>query len=228
MNTLQKIVASHYVATVAQVESLAHDHYTNSREARLADATYLRILVAGCQSKLGSSKRRGARPGAAAQLAVVESVHSQFYPAVMRGVTTEDIAPDETLEAAERSKRTLERNRRSTFARSAKATLVAFARGSGDIRVLDVANVSKGSLRAAVKPPEPVDRTERQISRAQGALLRALARQSRADPVAAQAHAEAIIELLQGALEEVPPAERQTQRTRVGTLVFNSPGVSPP
>ena len=204
MNVQQTIAKANWVATDQQVEQLAAAQYHASAEAEGYNLTYLRVLVVRVQSKVGT-KRRGRQLAQDAALAVIEQEATPLYAAVLRGITTPDIAPDDTMEPTERSRRALERNRRSTFARSAKTTLVNYVRGGGDIRTLDPASVSKASLRAAIAPPEPTNRTERSLERAQGAWLRALNRLARGDPDAARTRLEAMLETLQARLDALEP-----------------------
>lgn len=238
MNIYQTIMKAHYVATEAQVEQLAAAAHGVSQELETHNLTYLRIELVGAQAVLGA-KKRGRMPAADSQLAVLDKVNSKFYGAVLRGITTPDIAQDDGLEPMERSRRALERNRRSTFARSSHATLVAFVRGGGDLRAVDPETATKSSLRAAVSAPEPTDKVERQLQRAQGTILRAVARQARADPAKATRLLEGLIAALQERLESIsmegpakheaapvaagraPPGDRGHMRTRVGVPQFH-------
>lgn len=204
MNIQQTIERAHFVATDAQVEQLASARWTLAAQEEGLNGTYLRVLVVGCQSELGT-KRRG-RPSSTSQLAVVDKIHIRFYAAVLRGITTPDIVADDTQEPAERSRRALERNRRSTFARSAKTTLVNFVRAGGDIRTLDPPTVSKAQLRAAGEPPPLVDRVARQLANAQGAILRAIGRRARGDPSGARDMLEGVLEALQAHLDTMDVA----------------------
>lgn len=226
----ENIQRKHYVATEAEVEALAGEQYTAMETAGAGGVTFLRVLVAASQARLG--RRRGPAPRASAQSEVLELIYDKFYPAVLRGITTDDIAHDPAQSAIEQRRRALERNRRSAFARSAISTLRPFVAAGGDLRNLDVATVTKAFLRSAVAPPEPENKVERQISRAQGALLRAVTRMARGDPAAAEAAINAAIEALEGArpTAEQPaarmrptaqaPRDTGTRRTRVGTPVM--------
>lgn len=240
MNIQQTIVKAHYVATEQQVEQLAGAQYTASTEVEGYNNTYLRVLVVDVQSQVGT-KKRGRTLAIDAQLTVVTQSHDKFYPAVLRGVTTPDVDSDvldhetgKPLLPPERSRRALERNRRSTFARTAKTTLVNFVKGGGDVRTLDAETVTKARLRAAIAPPEPATRLARQIQRAQGALIRAIDRQARGDPGGAHEALETAIEALQAHLDAMPTVkdlgatttivgaprgrgDRGPARTRVGT-----------
>ncbi len=188
-----------YMMTEAQVEALATERITGAAAVDQLDGTYLRGLVAGAQSKLGA--KRGRSPAATVQLEALEGIAVSFYAAVLRGVVTADIALGSTLDAAEVSRRTLERNRRATFARTAKSTLVAWIKAGGDIRGLDAATVSKSELRASVVAAKGEAPPTSRIERAQRAILAAVAREG---PGEARAHLQAVVAALQAALTELP------------------------
>lgn len=223
-------------ATDSQVEQLAHARYTAGVEVSRTDGIYLHVLVAACQAKLGPL-RRGRGPSAASQLSVLEGVHDRFYAAVLRGITTADVTAEDGLEAPEAQRRTLERNRRSVFARTAKATLVAYVRAGQDVRALNAKTVSKAQLRASIAPPPPSDKTAARIQRGEGVLLRAIRRQSKDDPDAARetigrllGEFTKVLESLDGDEPEhgatttiVARAARGHTRTRVGTPMLNRP-----
>lgn len=238
---IQKLEANPAGATDSQVEQLAQARYTSSIETTRTDGIYLHVLVAGCQGKLGPL-RRGRGPSAASQLAVLEGVHDRFYAAVLRGITTPDVTPEDGLEPAEAQRRTLERNRRSTFARTAKATLVAYAKGGGDIRALDAKTVSKAQLRTAVGPAPTGDKTAQRIQRGEGVLLRAIRRQARDAPATARVTVERLMDEFQKVLDGLDSDQqpepgatttlvsagsaRDHTRTRVGTPMLNRPAAA--
>jgi hypothetical protein len=152
---------AHYVAADEQVEKLARLYTKTTEAGERVRGSYLRILVAAAQERLKAlpAKKKFARrlsqTEIGQQLPVVEEVHGRFYIAVLRGVTTPDVTDHENLEEQERTRRALERNRRSGFARSAKSTLVAFVKAGGDIRQLIADEVSKTSLRQYITTVEP-------------------------------------------------------------------------
>lgn len=229
MNVIDKIEKDHYVATEAQIETLAREHHISSAAVGRANSTYLRVLIVGCQAELGHKRGRNP-PSPEAHLVVLERVHERFYAAVIRGVTTEDVEPADNLDSTERGRRQLERNRRSGFARSSATTLRNFIRSGGDIRGLDVVTVSKSGLQKASKPTPTGDRVSQRIAKAEEALLRAVRTQARGDPEVAAASLEAIMERLQLALSELLPdkplathAARDPTRTRVGVPVMRLP-----
>lgn len=231
MSTIQQIIAkAHFVATEAQVEQLAAAQWACAKGTEEHNATYLKILVAGAQARTGTTKR-GRAPTKDSQLAVLKEVNGLFYAAVLRGLVGVDptIAPDDSLEQREKSLRALERNRRSTFARTSYRELVGFVERGGDLRTLDVEAVTKSSLRAFGKPAEPVDRTARTLERSQGAILRAINRMARGDPEEALEALEGVLEALQARRHELAnkvPVKREGRhvRTRVGAPTFASPG----
>lgn len=156
---LETLAASKFVATLAQVEQLAALVATGNS----ANGTYLRVLLAGTQAALGRPQR-GRQPNRASLLVRQEQtltkVHAQYYEHVLAGVGGEG----------------QERNRRANFARSAASTLRKAVNGGHDLRELDVATVSKVSIRKLTAPAEPADRVQRALQRSEHMLLRALDR----------------------------------------------------
>lgn len=242
MNTLDKIASAHYVANDAQIEALAREQYTATAQVGVANSTYLRVLVVGCQAELGGRRGRApARPDA--HLAVLERVHERFYACVLRGVTTEDVTPDDTLDRAEKARRMLERNRRSGFARSAATTLRNYIQAGGDLRALDVETTTKTALQqfVASKAAPDMDKIGSRVARAEKTLLTALKRMAKEDPDRAAEVMEAITERLQVALSELEPSPQvvagtpaeatptgRHARTRVGVPFMRLPqGRSP-
>lgn len=229
IDIIKTIKNRNYAATVEQVQALAASHWLTTAHIEGSNNTYLRVVLVAVQAALGN--KRGRQPSVESQLSVLEKAHEKYYAAVLRGVTTDDIAKDEDLEPTEASRRALERNRRSNFARSAKTSLANYARAGGDLRALEPELVTKASLRAALAPPPAEDRTVRQLAAAQGAILRAVARRARGDPDDARAMLEAVVAKLQGALDAmdegqepdhattttvVPQRDQGPVRTRVG------------
>lgn len=218
-NIVAKLVKAHYVVhNEAEVETLAAERYASNTVVAQADGTYLRVLLVGTQAKLGRPRGRAPKVNGEAQLTVLGEVHERFYAAVLRGVTTPEVAIEPDLDSKEQRRRALERNSRSAFARSAMSTLVAFIKGGGDLRSLDPETVTKAALRAAVAPPEPEDKVARQIQRASGALLRAIGRRARDNPEAARTEVETIMDELQKVLDSLD-GEAETEHTATTTVV---------
>lgn len=204
MNIITSIETHNYVAADSQIETLANARYASGLQMTGIDGTYLRILVAAVKTRLGPKTRR--RPSVDAQRQAVEEVNVRFYAAVLRGVTTADVVPDPTALEEEQHRRALERNRRSTFARSAKATLLAFVGAGGDIRSLTPKGVTKSSLRAYVAGKTTFEVTaEVALGRAQEAVLRLIREEATEHPDAARERLGAMIEALVEELEALPP-----------------------
>lgn len=226
MTIISKLVAAHFVATVAQVETLAHERYATNTAVLQADGTYLRVALVDAQSVLGKPRGRGTKPNAEAQLEVLGKTNEKFYPAVLRGVTTEDIAVEAGLDPKEQSRRALERNSRSAFARSALSTLTAYVRAGGDLRTLDAETVTKASLRAATAPPEPTDKVARQVQRAAGSLLRAVTRRAREHPDEAREEIGRVMEELQKVLDSLGNGDEEHEETTVTTRAPRDTGAT--
>lgn len=105
--------------------------------------TYLRVLVASAQRHLA-----GIDTGhPSAQPRAVDAANAAYYPYVLKGITTADCADNSTLyDRAERSRRSLERNRRSNFARTAASTLRTWVSVGGDLETLHPAHITKAHL----------------------------------------------------------------------------------
>jgi hypothetical protein len=226
VNIIDKIESAHHVATEQQIETLAQSHYTSQATGARADGTYLKAVIVAAQSKLG---KRGRPPRPDAQMAVLTGVHDRFYAAVLRGVTTPDIAPDESVDRTERQRRNIERGRRSNFARTAMSVLSGYVERGGDLRGLDVATVTKGALREYGRQELSGDPTAARVVRAQEGLLRSIANRARGDPAAAKVAAERAIVALRTLLATitVPPDVGETtvigrghRRTRAGEPVM--------
>lgn len=236
---LAKLQKGHWVATEADVETLAHERYANALVVANTDGTYLRVALVAAQAKLGKPRGRGVKPNAEAQLSVLTAVHTLFYAAVLRGVTTAEVAVEPNLDVQEQRTRSLARNSRSAFARSAMSTLTGYVRAGGDLRTLDPDTVTKRGLRAAFAPKasDSGDRIERQIANATGALVKAVTSRARDNPDKAREEVEAVMDELQKVLDSLgngegeveteaeTPARRATDRgparTRVGVPMLN-------
>jgi hypothetical protein len=221
---IAKLSKGHWVATENDVETLAHERYANAVVVAGADSTYLRVVLVAAQAKLGRARGRTApRVNTEGQLTVLAEVHERFYAAVLRGVTTPEIAIEPELDSKEQRARSLERNSRSAFARSAASTLTAYVKAGGDLRALDAATVSKAALRAAMAPPEPEDRVARQIQRARGSLLRAITRRARDNPEEARTEVENLMDELQKVLDALDGNEQEEPEAGATTVVGSRP-----
>lgn len=192
---------SKYVMNEAQVEALAAEYAAASSETARINGTYLRVLVVACQAILGKVKR--GRPAKDAQLEVLADVSGKFYPAILRGVTTPDIVHDASLPKEEATRRSRERNRRSTFARAAKSTLASWVGAGGDMRGLDGETVTRDPLLVQVREARGTSEAAHKLERYKAAILRLVVREAREDPDAARVALESTIEALQVELDSL-------------------------
>ncbi len=186
MNVIEKIVAANYRPADSDVEQLAFAASLGIS----SKGTYLRILAAHVIDE--NVTKRG-------QLAALKRAHEHFYPHVLKGVGGTSLDSKE-------------RERRGTFARTSTSTLRSFVKSGGDIRSLDLATLTKSSLRKAVAPTESADRAERAMSRANGVLLRASRRLARRDPARARELIERAIEALR---ETMPSKNARPEAVKV-------------
>ncbi len=150
--TLADIVERKYLLDDPALRQLANlnveaaDALVNIRQA------YLRVLLAGVQVQLGLSApwQRNTRVFAklddeatAAQLKVLGDVHLKYYAVILAAVVTPDIADSARLGDAERHRRAIERNRRTNYARTAKAALKGVAATGYDLKELNVMAFTK-------------------------------------------------------------------------------------
>lgn len=191
---------SKYAMTEQQVENLARDIVAAQDVTLGGRTTYLRVLVTHMQATLGRVKR-GKSLATQAQLDVLESVHGKYYGAVLRGIATPELEAAPGIEQAELSRRALERNRRSTFARTAKSTLSRWIKAGGDMRILDADTVTRDPLAAEVRAAAGVNGTAYTIERRRDALLRLIESEAKEDPDAARADVENVMDELQKILD---------------------------
>lgn len=215
MNIQDSIEKKHYVATEHDVELLAASHFNSDTLTRRSDGQYLRILVAALKGQFGGATHRGPRRKLTAedfnaQGAFLAETHTRYYAAVLKGITTPEVADDEALDVDTRRARASIRNARAGFARSAASTVQAFLRAGGDIRVVDVNVVTKTELRnwtrQAVTPDEnprlhAVHVTIKRLTRDMEAL-------AEEDAGAARVAVEEAMQTLQGILDGLDATAR--------------------
>lgn len=201
-----------YALTEVQVEALAAERTAGLAVTEAFDGTYLKVLVNAAQAKFGV--KRGKRLNTKTQIDALKAIAAPFYAAVLRGVITREIVLTPDLPAAEVTVRTRERNRRATFARTAKSTLVAWVNEGGDLRALDIASVTKSELRASVAAARNHGETpaSSRVERAQKAIMRAVAKEA---PAVARERLESVIIALQEAIEELPETDGRHESARI-------------
>ncbi len=140
-----------YIVSDATLTELSRDFVKGIDQADGVRASYLKILVAHVQRAL--DKWQIKRASAEKVLDAIDEVHGHLYAVVLEAVTTKDLLPEDGIPQEERTRRSLERNRRSTFARSAKSTLVQWVNAGGRISTLKPADVTKEELRKLYAQP---------------------------------------------------------------------------
>lgn len=138
-----------YLRNDTQVAQLAREFVQNATAVDNVRGTYLRILVAHALQELSRSQLK--RYSTATALASVETVHAHLYAVVLEAVTTDDVRAEPGLEAGERRRRTAERNRRTTFARSSKSELANFVKAGGRLDQLTPETVTRDTLRDVIR-----------------------------------------------------------------------------
>lgn len=187
------IARLNYAATGEQVEQLAHTVVSGLK----AGEVYLRVVLAHMQSRLGKPRRGKAPP----QEPVLDAVHTELYPHVLLGVGPVEMPDDE-------------RNGLANFARTMASTVRYFIRHGGDVRGVDITQVTKNGLRKAVTPDavNPIvggTRAERGFLRAVESVKKSVAAMARGDPAGARERVEAFMDELDALLAALPADEAQ-------------------
>lgn len=181
----QTLAKTGYIASEATLKTLAQQYVTGADAADEVRGVYLKVLVAHSLREASNLSRK--RLTQADAQGSVAAAHALLYAIVVDAVTTPDIAADDSLEKEERSRRSRERNRRTTFARTSKSTLLAFVKAGGRLVTLDPATVTKEQLRTVAQqarqgPKAIVD----QLKAARDRVAKLLATLKEEDPDAAQ------------------------------------------
>jgi hypothetical protein len=210
--------AKGYLASDAQVATLAREYVANATGAEQARGTYLRILVAHSLRELSKSTHK--RYSAAEALGAVETAHAHLYAIVVEATLTADTAPDPDASDEERKRRTQERNRRTTFARTSKSALANFVKAGGRLVTLEPETVTRDALarftRTAREGPASLpDRVKSTVERLE-TMLKQLAEES---PEAAREVVEGLTLELQSI---VTPPTRMRGTRKVGNLTLTA------
>lgn len=210
--------AKGYLASDAQVAALAKEYVTNADGAERARGTYLRILVAHSLRELHKSPHK--RHSTAEALGAVETAHAHLYGVVVQSTLTPDIAPDPQHTKEERSRRTIERNRRNTFARTSKSALVGFIKAGGRLAALTPEEVNRDTLtrfaRAAREGPATLPERAKSTGERLLTTVRALMAQ---DPEAARTLVDGLNVELQSI---ITPPKRITGSRKVGNITLHA------
>lgn len=207
-------IAKHgYLVNEAALTELARKYAEGVDATEGVRATYLQILVAHAKQELGKPKAVSLEQ----QLNAIEETHGKLYAIILDAITSPDIAPDDELDKEESQRRSRERNRRSTFARTSKSTLRRWVEAGGKLASLDPATVTKESLRTQ-RPAMATD-IDSIISQARETLERALKVVLVQDADAAQELVNDIQQRLQAVV--TPPKPLTATRRRVGSLTLS-------
>lgn len=136
MTNLEK---RHYLASASEVERAVREMTAAQGHIDRTRGDYLKVIVANTQKAIGADVRLRtaseigtlSAEDTAAHLDALKKVHESYYAAVLKGLS--DVPPKL-------------RNRKSTFARSAKSMLFTWMRAGFDVRDLAAARVTKASL----------------------------------------------------------------------------------
>lgn len=207
-NIQDTIERKHYAATEHDVELLAASHFQADTLAKRADGQYLRILVAALKAQFNGSRRKLSQADTDNHMEFLAATHAKLYSAVVRGVTTDDVADNEGLDVDVRRQRAAVRNGRAAFARSAASTLKAFLRAGGDVRTLTVDTVTKGTLRASTSRMVAPDANPAQVATqaALGRVLRLVQAMAAEDPEGAREALEEAMERMRTLLNDLDQA----------------------
>ncbi len=156
MNILTQIENAHYLASVETIEKLAATRFDSQSLADRAQGTYFRTVLASTQKAIAGKPTLRARqprsqgaltaPQIGAHLEAFERVNTELYGAVIRGSVTPDVADSDSLKPDERRERSLARNRRTNYARTAASAIRGFIRGGGDVTRIAVGSATKSAL----------------------------------------------------------------------------------
>jgi hypothetical protein len=220
MDVIKKIEGARFLATEHDIELMARVRQDGIDQEAKITGTYLKVLVALTAHAIGGktahlSRRRGKlasglQPNEVADhLATLESVNSMCYGAVQKAVITSDVEQSEELAPSEKSRRALERNRRTNYARTAMTAVRMFVEAGRDVRDVDVRSVTKGWLRETAEryaPPVPSVSTARLLRAATRAGERIVAEAEELatiDPDQAEALLTALVDQLSDTLERI-------------------------
>lgn len=170
--------------TDAQLAEMAKTYATSLDTCTNVKVDYLRILVARAKVAARQGKKN---PTPTQARRAVDAAHERMYDVVLKAVTTPDIAPDDALKPIDRAWRSLERNRRSNFARTAKYVLDAWLDAGGRLMNVPV-DVTREWLRkhTAANPEREPDRLAGSFERSADRIFKAATALVEGDRVAAE------------------------------------------
>lgn len=184
MDIFKQIEKANYLASAEDVQSMTSVHLDAQQTVSRTHGTYFRILVACTQKDIcGKPTLRarshagdGAQIDTAAHLEAFERINSSLYAAVLRASVPAELEGNDRLNADEARRRSLERNRRTNFARSSATTLRQFIKRGGNVLRLSVPTVTKNAVAAMTPAAEgegqpSEDRARRKAARAASQII---------------------------------------------------------
>lgn len=221
---LHRIMDSNYHVSEEDIEKLASMHNEASASQGITDGSYLKILLAGCQATLGKGRKKLPNMVETHSTAL-DDVHTVYYNAVLRGVTTADIEDDDTQSQDERRRRRVEQLRRATFARSAKSTVQAFINAGGDVRGLDLATTTKGGLRRFVMEASGTPDWEQTITSNRNKIEKICRRLAETNPGEAREILESVLSHIQDVLDSITGGDRRGTESVMVFTADDTPAV---
>lgn len=136
-----------YLADDNTVAQMARDYAEARASVNGVRGMYLQVLVAHSKEVCAKARKQTQETA----IECVKGVHDRLYAVVLAAITTPDVIADDKLAKEERQRRSLERNRRSNFARTAKSEIMGYLEAGGSLGQLNPATVSKEELRDYAK-----------------------------------------------------------------------------
>jgi hypothetical protein len=198
--------------TPSEIRTIAKETVDGRHVVTSARGAYFRALIETAQADLGGKADQ------AAQLQAVKAVHKRFYPIVQEATTTDDTKDTPKLDRAERRRRSLERNRRQNFARSAYTTIHRWLRAPDhDLMRLNSATVTKSQLLKDAPPTRKhaltAERVQKKAENLTGALVGFARQVAKVDGAQAAAVLKDAIAALQGQLGAYSGVRKSRQQT---------------
>jgi hypothetical protein len=210
---VDEIREANYLATEAQIEQLAASYVETAGVFGSITTSYFKALIAGCQKVLGKGRKK--YPNfKGTQLQTLEAIAKPYYDAVVRGVTTDDMALVGADEL-ELKRRRNEIHRRCVFARTAKSTIFTFMNTGGDIRTVDLHDISKDKMRKIINETRGVTTWDKQVETHRSRIEDICRKLAKNNPGEAREILESVLSHIQGVLDNLPVGGHEVQENVV-------------
>lgn len=199
---------SKLITTDEAVAKLTIRHAEGAEAAEESRGTYLCILVARTQQAINKRKLTTAQT-----VALFNGVHSGLYAVILQSLTARwpEMADADGLAQEERTRRSLARNAKSNFARTAKYYVEKCLEAGSDLTTVDASTITRSVLRDLSEPVEPKVRTKRLAQRAAARYVKALSSLAEIDKTAARRMLEEVLATL-GPVVAKPLTKRRIKR----------------